>query len=110
MFIIILLERFILLDSGGLARPDNIPLRINSREGTIQSPAPGHPATFGGSKMFWPKVDNSFGIEGQVSGSLPVDLIVPMMKSTGDLTIVARFWDAQNDFELRVDLKSVFIS
>jgi hypothetical protein len=60
--------------------------------------------------MFWPKVDNSFGIEGQVSGSLPVDLIVPMMKSTGDLTIVARFWDAQNDFELRVDLKSVFIS
>ena len=104
------MDRFILSDSGGFARPDNIPLRINRREGTIQSPAPGHPATFGGSKIFWPRVDNSFGIEGQVLGSLPVDLIVPIMKSTGDLTIVARFWDAQNDFELSVDLSNVFIS
>ena len=84
-------DRFIFSDSGGFARLDNIPLRINRREGTIQSPAPGHPATFGGSKMFWPRVDNSFGIDGQVSGSLPVDLIVPIMKSIGDLTIVARF-------------------
>ena len=82
---------FIFSDCGGFARLDNIPLRINRREGTIQSPAPGHPATFGGSKMFWPRVDNSFGIDGQVSGSLPVDLIVPIMKSIGDLTIVARF-------------------
>ena len=98
------------MDSGGLARPDNILLRIKRREGTIQSPAPGHPAKFSGSKIFWPKVDNSFGIESQVSGSLPVDLIVPIMKSTGDLTIVARFSDTQNDFELRVALKRVFIS
>ena len=82
---------FIFSDCGGFARLDNIPLRINRREGTIQSPAPGHPATFGGSKMFWPRVDNSLGIDGQVSGSLPVDLIVPIMKSIGDLTIVARF-------------------
>ena len=84
-------DRFIFSDCGGFARLDNIPLRINRREGTIQSPAPGHPATFGGSKMFWPRVDNSFGIYGQVSGSLPVDLIVPIMKSIGDFTIVARF-------------------
>ncbi|MDB2538444.1 hypothetical protein N9X58_07290 [Amylibacter sp.] len=82
---------FIFSDCGGFARLDNIPLRINRREGTIQSPAPGHPATFGGSKMFWPRVDNLFGIDGQVSGSLPVDLIVPIMKSIGDLTIVALF-------------------
>ena len=84
-------DRFIFSDCGGFARLDNIPLRINRREGTIQSPAPGHPATFGGSNMFWPRVDNSFGIDGQVSGRLPVDLIVPIMKSIGDLTIVARF-------------------
>ena len=68
-----------------------MPFRINRRDGTIQSPPPGHPATFGGSKIFWPSVDNSFGINDHVSGNLPVDLIVPIIKSTGDLTIVARF-------------------
>jgi hypothetical protein len=69
----------------------SFPYASKGERETIQSPAPGQPATFGGSKMFCPRVANSFGIDGQVSGSLPVDLIVPIMKSIGDLTIVARF-------------------
>ena len=85
------MDRFVFSDCCGFPKFDIIPLRIKRREGTIQSPAPGQPATFGGSKMFCPRVANSFGIDGQVSGSLPVDLIVPIMKSIGDLTIVARF-------------------
>ena len=79
-----------------------ISLRNSKRDGVIQSAPPGHPATFGASYKFCPIVANRFGSVGHHSGSVPVVLIVPINKSIGDFTTVARFAFAQKCSEVKI--------
>ena len=64
----------------------------------VTQPAPrDQPAIFGGSKRFWPRLAIAFPVDCQSFGKYPVVRMVPMTKSTGDLTIVPRVCLAQND-------------
>ena len=87
-----------------------ISLRVNSLEAVIQSAPPGQPATLGASNRFWPMDAKRLGRDAHQSGSMPVERMLPTIKSIGDLTIVARFSAAQKAFEVRIVLNSTLIS